>query len=451
MTATFDYFREDTIAALSTPPGRGAIAVLRISGPASLSLIQALSPPLMRTRPKPRRATLAPLVLDGDILDEVLITFFPAPESYTGEDVIEIGCHGGLAIVRAVLGALYRLGARPAGPGEFTFRAVRNGKLDLIQAQAIGDLIEASTERFRRAAFCSYRGILQQKLLFIEENLIQMAVRIEASIEFPDDISEEEDSLEIREIQAVLQEIRQIESTAFRRRLLTEGFRYVLIGRPNVGKSCLFNRLVGRDRAIVSPHPGTTRDTIEATVEIQGVPVTFIDTAGLRKQPEEVEALGIERTREAIEESDAILLVTEATASVTVEEQQICDSSKQPVLVILNKMDLVSEPPEREGIPISALTGLGMDALWEKLDELTARLLPDTSDEPEILLSAYQEEQLRRIREALISVMEAVSHGQPEIAAEEIRSALASLGCLRGTVISPDIIDRIFTQFCIGK
>jgi len=451
MTATFDYFREDTIAALSTPPGRGAIAVLRISGPASLSLIQALSPPLMKTPPKPRRATLAPLVLDGDILDEVLITFFPAPESYTGEDVIEIGCHGGLAIVRAVLGALYRLGARPAGPGEFTFRAVRNGKLDLIQAQAIGDLIEASTERFRRAAFCSYRGILQQKLLFIEENLIQMAVRIEASIEFPDDISEEEDSLEIREIQAVLQEIREIESTAFRRRLLTEGFRYVLIGRPNVGKSCLFNRLVGRDRAIVSPHPGTTRDTIEATVEIQGVPVTFIDTAGLRKQPEEVEALGIERTREAIEESDAILLVTEATASVTAEEQQICDSSKQPVLVILNKMDLVSEPPEREGIPISALTGLRMDALWEKLDELTARLLPDTSDEPEILLSAYQEEQLHRIREALISVMEALSRGQPEIAAEEIRSALISLGCLRGTVISPDIIDRIFTQFCIGK
>ncbi|HQO34791.1 MAG TPA: tRNA uridine-5-carboxymethylaminomethyl(34) synthesis GTPase MnmE, partial [bacterium] len=384
MTATFDYFREDTIAALSTPPGRGAIAVLRISGPAALSLTQALSPPLMKIPPKPRRATLVPIVLDGEILDEVLITFFPGPDSYTGEDVVEISCHGGQAIVRAILGGLYRWGARPAGPGEFTFRAVRNGKLDLIQAQAVGDLIEANTERFRRAAFSSYRGILQCKLLLIEEALIQIAVHLEASIEFPDDVSEEDDRIDIGEIQPLLEEILEIESTALRRRLLTEGFRYVLIGRPNVGKSCLFNRLVGRDRAIVSPHPGTTRDTIEATLEIQGIPVTFIDTAGLRNQPGEVEALGMERTREAMEESDALLLVTEAMTPLDSEEQEICDFPGKPVLVILNKMDLVFEPPKREGIPISALTGEGMDVLWEKLDELTTRLLPEASDEPEI-------------------------------------------------------------------
>ena len=454
MTETFDYFREDTIAALSTPAGRGAIAIIRVSGPAAFSLVHELCPSLSHESQKPRQASLTRIMASGEVIDEALVTLFPAPHSYSGEDVAEISCHGGCAVVRAILGRLCQRGARLAGPGEFTFRAVRNGKLDTIQAQGICDLIDASTERLRRAAFSSFDGSLTESLSPLESRLVDIAVRLEACIEFPDDVPEDEAGVKDEEIAQVLQSILRIERSALNHRLLTDGLRLVLIGQPNVGKSSLFNRLVGRERAIVSPHPGTTRDTIEATVEIAGLPVTLVDTAGLHDRPGEVEALGIARTRDAAQTGDGLLLVTEATRTFDTTERHIIESPDKPLLVILNKTDLVSDPlvsASTRAVPVSALTGTGLETLWHAIEELIDQLLPRQGQESQVLLSALQETQLRQTREALERAMEAHARQEPEIVAEDIRSALACLARLRGTGLTPDLVGEMFSRFCVGK
>jgi len=451
MADTFDYFREDTIAALSTPAGRGAIAVIRISGPDTFRLIEELCPTLRR---KPREASLTPLQADTEMIDEVLVTCFPGPRSYTGEDVAEVSCHGGRAIVQAILGELTRRGARLAGPGEFTFRAVRNGKLDLIRAQAVCDLIDAASERLRRAAFTSFRGELSDRLSRLEEALVDVAVRVEAGIEFPDDVVEQETAVPLDELRGVLESIRRIRKSAFRSRLLNEGLRLVLLGRPNVGKSSLFNRLVGRERAIVSPHPGTTRDTIEAVVDIAGVPVVLVDTAGLQDQPGEIEALGIERTHEATSDSDGLLLVAEATQPLDEAEKQVVESSKRSVLTVLNKSDLVPQARfsnAEDAIRVSALTGQGVDELHQALENWVEGLLPQRQDEPQAILSVFQEEQFRAMEQSLEQATRGFERDEPEIAAEEIRNALACIGRLRGTDLTPDIMGRIFSRFCVGK
>jgi tRNA modification GTPase len=228
----------------------------------------------------------------------------------------------------------------------------------------------------------------------------------------------------------------------------------VVIGQPNVGKSSLFNQLAGQERAIVSPHPGTTRDTIEATVEIAGVPVTLFDTAGLHDQPGEVEALGIARTRNAVDTADALLLVTEAPRPLDAAEHQMIDSANRPLILILNKTDLMSDPPAAEsalGVPVSALTGAGLEDLWHALEGLIDQLLPRQGEEPQVLLSAFQEEQIRQLREALERAVQAHDREEPEIIAEDIRHALAYLGRLRGTSLTPDLIGEIFSRFCVGK
>ncbi|MFH1739732.1 MAG: tRNA uridine-5-carboxymethylaminomethyl(34) synthesis GTPase MnmE [bacterium] len=454
MTETFDYFREDTIAALSTPAGGGAIAVIRVSGSAAFPIIEQLCPSLLDNLPEPRYASLTRVVADGDIIDEVLVTLFPGPHSYTGEDVVEISCHGGGAIVRAILDRLCHAGARLAGPGEFTFRAVRNGKLDLTQAQAVSDLITATTERLRRAAFSSFTGAMAERLSVLESQFVDIIVRLEASIEFPDDVPEDQTTVEIQEIDRILESVRRIEQSALRHRLLTDGLRFVLLGRPNVGKSCLFNRLIGHDRAIVSPHPGTTRDTIEATIEVAGVPMTLVDTAGLHDRAGEVESLGIERTRQAASEADALLLVIEAADNPNETEYRLIDSPDRPALVILNKIDLIPDSERLtslSGIPVSALTGEGIEDLWRGLEKLIDSLLPQQKEEPQVLLSAFQEEQLRGACEALARARETLSREESEIAVEEIRYALRCLARLRGADLAPDIIGEIFSRFCVGK
>ncbi len=451
MADPFDYFREDTIAALSTPVGRGAIAVIRVSGQEAFPLISGICPSL---RWKPREASLTWVEIDGECIDEVLVTCFPAPHSYTGEDVVEISCHGSGAIVRSILSELCRRGARLAQPGEFTFRAVRNNKLDLIRAQAVCDLIDSTSDRLRRAALTSFRGELSDRLSEFEESLTDIAVRLEASIEFPDDVSEEETTVPLQEMREVLEAIRQIKRSALRRRFLSEGLRFALVGRPNVGKSSLFNRLVGRERAIVSPHPGTTRDTIEATVDIAGMPVTLVDTAGLHDRPGEIEALGIARTHEATSDSDGLVLIAEATQALCDTERQFAESSSKPCMMVFNKCDLTSSTPHLEsedGIRVSALTGEGLDDLHEALERWVERLLPQQEDEPQTILSVFQEEQMRVMEQCLERAVPALQQNQPEIAAEEIRSVLHYNGRLRGTNLSPDLMTEIFSRFCVGK
>ncbi|WP_413437990.1 tRNA uridine-5-carboxymethylaminomethyl(34) synthesis GTPase MnmE [Sulfuriferula sp. GW1] len=438
----------DTIAAVATAPGRGGIGVVRVSG----SQLAPLAKAILGQEPRPRFAQLSRFRGNqGDVLDEGIALYFPAPHSFTGEDVLELQGHGGPAVLQLILSRCFELGARPAQPGEFTRRAYLNDKLDLAQAESVADLIDAASTEAARCALRSLTGEFSRRIHELVEALINLRMLVEATLDFPEedvDFLKAADAFgKLTAIQTALEKTRQ---GAHQGSLLREGIRAVLIGQPNVGKSSLLNQLAGQDVAIVTAIPGTTRDTVRETIQIQGVPLHIIDTAGLRETEDEVERIGIARTWEAIRQASVALLLVDAQHGVTAAEQEIIAGlpNTLPLLTIHNKIDLNQEHHRKQGndLYLSAKTGEGVEALRTELLKIAG-----WQPEGEGLFMA-RDRHLDALAQAARHIEQASQSGDRlEFLAEELRLAQNALSTITGEFSADDLLGEIFSRFCIGK
>lgn len=436
-----DEVTRDTIAALATPAGRGGIGVIRVSGPAAAGIAQRL----LGRLPKPRRATHATFRdAHGAPIDAGIALYFPAPDSYTGEGVLELQGHGGPVVMQALLGACLDAGARLAEPGEFTRRAFLEGKLDLAQAEAVADLIDAASREAARSALRSLSGEFSATLAGLQSQLVELRALTEAMLDFPED---EVDSLHRDDGASRLQKVRAALDDVFQKSrqgsLLRSGIHVVLAGRPNVGKSSLLNRLAGEERAIVTPVPGTTRDALREPIQIEGIPLVLVDTAGLRVSSDEVERMGIERTRLELQRADAVLAVFEAARGRDELEHL---PAGVPVIEVYNKIDLVNAyAAPATGLAVSAKTGEGLEALRQGI---LAAAGWTSSAEPVFLA---RERHLRALEQARRHLEAAAREPRWELFAEELRLAHAALGAITGEFTADNLLGEIFARFCIGK
>ncbi len=432
-----------TIAALSTPPGEGAIALIRITGPAALDVIETVFK--SRTAPSPRTATTGRIVSrDGSNIDQVVVTTYPAPASYTGEDVAEISCHGGILVAARVLQSALEAGATAAGPGEFTQRAFLNGKLDLTQAEAVMDLIRAQTPRAAAAAAEQLEGRIGTAVQEIRDHLVDVVAHVEAYIDFPEEgIDPATGALLLSKLEDGRQKVLRLLGTADEGRILREGVRLAICGRPNAGKSSLLNRLLGFERAIVSPTAGTTRDTIEEMIALRGIPFRVVDTAGLRDTEDAIELEGVDRARRAIERADVVLRVIDGAS-----REGLGDSPAAPdEMLVFNKSDLAAS--DGEGLRISCTTGDGIDPL---VDAIVARVAPERGRGSLAAINARHQACLQRAADSLDAAAAALEAGtEPEFVSLDLRDALDAVGEVVGRVDSEDILGKIFSSFCIGK
>jgi len=435
----------DTIFALATGAGRGAIAVLRVSGAASGPILRAMA----STLPKARQASLRRLraVPGGEVLDQALVLWLPGPASYTGEDSAELHLHGGPAVIAAVAGALASLGARPAEAGEFTRRAFLNGRMDLTAAEGIADLIAAETQAQRRQALRQADGALARLLEGWAEQLIRLLAHQEAAIEFADDDLPSDLGQRARAGAAALRaEVASHLAEDSRGERLREGVVVAILGAPNAGKSSLLNALAGREAAIVSARAGTTRDVVEVRLVLAGVPVTLADTAGLREAADEIEQEGIRRARRRAEEADLVLAVF---AADTPPDASTLAWVRPGTLVVANKVDLAPAPGLIGGVAplaLSARTGAGLDAVRMRLEAEAVRLA-GTGDAALLTRPRHR----AALSEAATWLAQAEEAALPELVSESLRAALRALGLLTGRVGVEDILDVVFGEFCIGK
>lgn len=440
----------DTIAAIATPPGRGGVGMVRISGPAAGAICTALTGRL----PPPRLAQLATFSdTDGTPLDRGLCLYFPAPRSFTGEDVVELHGHGGPVVMDMLLARVLALGARQAGPGEFSQRAFLNDKLDLAQAEAVADLIDAASTAAARAALRSLDGEFSRQIKALSERLIELRAQIEAGLDFPD---EELDLLADRRLaadaQGIAADLRALLDCAGEGRLLREGVTVVLAGSPNVGKSSLLNALAQREAAIVTAIPGTTRDVLREYLAIDGLPLHLVDTAGLRDSHDPIEQEGVRRARAEIARADHLLFVTEACVPESPPPELLAQASA--ITRVINKIDLTGEPPRAASagdwtdVYLSVRNGAGLDLLRARIREAAGF----TGTEGQFSARRRHVEALRQAAESAGRSAELLATGVgPELAAEELRLAQQALGEITGAVSSDDLLGRIFTSFCIGK
>ena len=450
----------DTIAALATPAGTAALAVIRITGPDTERLARELagSPPRPRTA---RRGEYRDRT--GTILDEVLFTFFPGPRSATGEHVLEISCHGNPFIAQRMLGDLFARGCRPADPGEFTRRAFLNGKMDLSQAEAVMDLISARSERALAAAHRQLRGSLGRHLAPLVNDLISALAAVEAYIDFPEEDLPGENREALRNtLGSVRTGTRQLLATRRYGDLLRDGVRTVIVGETNAGKSSLLNRLLGKDRAIVSPEPGTTRDFIEERAVVGPHCLRLIDTAGLNPAPGPVERLGIAKTLECIEEADIIVLVLDATRPTPpVDPRTAGRLTADRTIVALNKTDLphgsagpgfvAKALPGLVAVPVSALTGAGIDALKSEIIRRADGFQPEAGEDT-VAVNARHAHALLTADECIGQALGKIDANSPaELLASDLRGALNALGEISGRIDNEQVLDRLFSEFCIGK
>jgi tRNA modification GTPase len=435
----------DTIVAIATPPGRGGIGVVRVSGPRAADISSGL---IDRAEPlEPRHATFTRVRCGATLIDHAVVTFFPAPHSYTAEDVVELSAHGSPVILRAIVEAAIASGARLAEPGEFTLRAYLNGRLDLMQAEAVADLIEAATPLQARAAFDQLEGTLTREIVAIDAALFDLIARLEASVDFPDEGYHFADPREIGEaIEKALQSMSRLIADARRGRLIREGLQVAIVGRPNVGKSSLFNALVGASRAIVTDVPGTTRDLVTEVVDISGLRITLVDTAGLRDAVEVVEREGVARSTQAAGVADLVLVVVDEDAP---DVWSASSGEDVKHFVVQSKMDLGR--PDR-GVPVSAVTGEGIERLR---DAIASALDADPRRDPPAITNVRHAALLERAREALVRAKRAaVSIDGPlpeEFVLVDLQQARAALEEITGRRTSDDVLAHIFERFCIGK
>jgi tRNA modification GTPase len=445
----------DTIAAIATPAGQGGVGIVRVSG----SAVEEIAVALLGRLPQIRRAELHDFRdADGGLIDSGLVLYFAAPASFTGEPVLELQGHGGPVVMDLLLQRVLALGARPARPGEFSRRAFLNNKLDLVQAEAIADLIESGTAQAARAAIRSLQGAFSLRVQALAEALTELRIYIEAAIDFPD---EEIDWLADSRVQQMLQELQDdlgdIMARAHQGQLLRDGMTLVIAGRPNAGKSSLLNALAGNEAAIVTAIPGTTRDVLREHIQLDGMPLHVIDTAGLHDSDDPVELLGMERARKAMESADRLLLLIDDQAGYTDADAAILDDLPEgvPHTLIFNKIDLTGRAPgpvaagNSPGLALSVQTGAGMDALRTHLKHCVG-----FGDQVEGNFSARRRhlDALQRVQQHLLAgqcQLEDLQAG--ELLAEELRLAQQELGEITGTVSSDDLLGKIFSSFCIGK
>jgi tRNA modification GTPase len=450
----------DTIAAVATAAGRGGVGILRISGP----LTQSLALALIGTLPAPRHATLATWVDgQGNPIDHGLALYFPAPHSFTGEAVLELQGHGGPVVLDLLLRRVLQLGARTARPGEFSERAFLNGKLDLAQAEAIADLIESGSEAAARAALRSLTGEFSQQVHVLVESLIALRLHIEAAIDFPEEeIDFLADGALTQGCAQLLEKMDALNAHARQGSLLREGMTVVLAGRPNAGKSSLLNALAQRDSAIVSAIPGTTRDVLREYLQIDGMPLHLIDTAGLRATTDDIEGEGVRRAQRAMQQADRILVLLDDAQGESVEDSGLLDQlpASIPYTVVHNKIDVSGRPPGLHpgqdprstdsgmAIGVSAQRGTGLDALRAHLKTCMGFQNVDTG-----AFSARRRhlDAIARARAHTLQAQQQLQQKRGELAAEELRLAQQTLGEVTGEFTSDDLLGRIFASFCIGK
>jgi tRNA modification GTPase len=461
----------DTIVAVSTPPGRGGIGIVRLSGPLAASIATQLV--RLRQPLEHGRARLADVLDTGDDLDaadsgvdegridEAVVTFFGAPHSYTSEDLVEIAAHGSPVVLELLLGRALKLGARLARPGEFTERAFLSGKLDLTQAEAVRDLIEAQTLTQARQAASQMGGALSRRVGPVKQGLVELIALLEAGIDFAEDDVEVTPGAEIaRRIGELTPTLSALEASFARGRIVHDGLTLAIVGRPNVGKSSLFNCLVERDRAIVTATPGTTRDTVSERISLEGIPLELVDTAGLREglhgSLEEAEQLGIRRSREALADAALVVVVLDATEPLNDEERRLLAAVEgRPALVAVNKSDLMEAGralPDCAGLPAlatSALTGNGIAELRERILALATG---GAAAEPGMLTSLRHQQAIAAALAALADAAQANANSIPhEMILLDLYRALWALDSLTGQTTPDDILNLIFSTFCIGK
>ncbi len=434
----------ETIVAVATPPGRGGIGVVRLSG----SDARPIAERVLGAALGPARVTTL-----RKLLDPVLVTYFVAPHSYTGEDVVEISCHGAPVILGHTVGQCVAAGARLARPGEFTLRAMMHGRLDLPQAEAVRDLIHAETLYQARVAARQVEGSVARVVRPVKEQLLELIALLEAGIDFAeDDVSVAPAAEILRRLEPIAGETDRLARSFAYGRLVQSGVTLAIVGRPNVGKSSLFNRLLEQDRAIVTEIPGTTRDLVAETASLGGIPVRFVDTAGIREGQDRVEVLGIERSLQAMADADLTMVVLDGSVALTGEDEQILERAEGQGrhLVVLNKADL--EPgTAREGLRVSARTGQGVEALREAILTAIGHATANELEAP-FITSLRQAELFRRTAEALGRAREATSTGVPhEMLLLDLYEALWALDAVTGATTADDILNRIFSTFCIGK
>jgi tRNA modification GTPase len=453
--------RDDTIAAISTPAGRGGIGVVRVSGKEALAIARKIfrSSSEINT---PNRAQFGRISDPGteEIIDDAILTWFQAPHSYTGEDVVELSCHGSPVVLARVLELLLAGGARIAEPGEFTFRAFLNRKLDLAQAQAVRDIINAQTSYQARLATRQLEGAFSKQLTPLKQTLIEIIVHMESTVEFvEDDISPENLAHLLAKLESVLAELQHIASTFEFGRFVKEGFDLAIVGRPNVGKSSVFNQLIGTERAIVTAIPGTTRDALYESASLSGVPVRLIDTAGIRETEDVVESMGITRSRSAIADADVVLLVLDNSELLNEDDcRLLAEVPAERRIIALNKTDIAAKLREgtndanlSDAISISALTGSGLDELRQRI---FTHLSGDAAIERDDILvtDARQQQAIRTALAELTEARDLIVIGElEEIILLKLHGGLTALGQITGETLMDDILGQIFSTFCIGK
>jgi tRNA modification GTPase len=440
----------DTIAAISTPPGRGGLGVVRLSGQQSRTIAAAILSPVQW---RPWQAQFAGLLdRSGHAIDQVVVTFFESPRSYTAEDVVEISCHGSPVVLRHAVERALEAGARLAEPGEFTLRAFLNGRIDLPQAEAVRDLIEATTLYQARVAAQQVAGSVSRRIAPLKEQLLELIALLEAGIDFAeDDISVAPSAEILRRLAPILEGVRHLAASFQYGGLVRQGLTLAIVGRPNVGKSSLFNRLLEQDRAIVTDIPGTTRDLVSETAAIGGIPVKLYDTAGIRESPGLVESLGIERTFQAMADADLTLVVVDVSQPLSAEDEAlIARAGSSRHLVVGNKSDL-GGAVIRDCVAVSALTGEGIPPLREAILSAVA---PEGAFQQETgFITSLRHEQLLResaasLEKSRAAVQSAIPH---EMLLLDLYGALRPIDAITGATTADDILNRIFSTFCIGK
>lgn len=450
------YIPGDTIAAITTPLGQGGVGVVRISGAIAIDIANKVFTGDVASFVSHTAHWGRIVDLDGSPIDDVLLLVMRAPRSYTGEDTVEVSCHGGPLVCRRVLEAVLVAGARAARPGEFTFKAFINGKLDLSQAEAVQSLIAAKSDLALDAAENQLRGALSAKISSFQKELTDIAAILEAAVDFPEEDLAFASSEEIIErLKGTIASMKKLECTFHDGKLLSEGVSVCLIGAPNVGKSSLMNALLDKDRSIVSPEPGTTRDLVEDHLRYKGLAFRLIDTAGIRSSEERIELEGIRRTRLAIEDADIVLLVLDASRQVTQEEKDLLSSLRQDkVIVVWNKIDLTQKEPltlNRPQVCLSALKRSGLEDLYNKIDEVVWEEGPPSKEEV-IITSLRHKEALNEAIKACESVISGMVRGaSPEFISMDMRLCLSELGKIIGTDVTEDILSSLFSKFCVGK
>ncbi len=459
---------DDTIAAIATPRGEGGIGIVRVSGPLAIPIACQLFRPSRAISPDelPSHTLTHGYVIDtsspDEVIDEVMLGVMRSPKTYTTEDIVEFNCHGGIVPLTTVLDLVVKAGARLAEPGEFTKRAFLNGRIDLTQAEAVAELIGSKTELSRKTAIQALEGKLSERVNQLSDRLAALLAEIEASIDFPDeDLDFMKVDTQLQAARAVQLDLGQLLETASEGRLIKEGVNAAILGKPNVGKSSLFNTLVRTARAIVTDIPGTTRDTIDETINLNGIPINLIDTAGLRQTKDIVEQQGVQRSRDVLNKAEFLLLMFDASEPLNeldIELLQIANSHR--AILILNKIDLptIVQPqaltnhcPKARVVQTAITEGKGIDALKTAIQEELIGGEFVVGESP-IVTNTRHQNALFRAQEALNDVITSLENGMPpDLVSVDLRISLDELGDIVGKTTTEDILDRIFSQFCVGK